>query len=109
MYIIMKGFSDDIFNLDNLGSSKSLFNSISQEDKEKSNKIILSQLENNNYQALVEDITNGDNIKNTVEYEMISKKSLNDFVKDNLVNQMYLGSITIIGLYVLYQILKREK
>ena len=82
---------------------------IAQEDKEKSNKIILSQLENNNYQALVEDITNGDNIKNTVEYEMISKKSLNDFVKDNLVNQMYLGSITIIGLYVLYQILKREK
>ena len=105
----MKGFNNDIFNLDNLGSSKSLFNSISEEDKQKSNKIILSQLENNNYQALVEDITNGDNIKNTVEYEMISKKSLNDFLKNNLVNQMYLGSITIIGLYVLYQILKREK
>lgn len=105
----MKGFSNDIFNLDNLGSSKSLLNSVSQEDKEIKNKIILSQLENNNYQALIEDFTNGDNIKNTVEYEMISKKSLNDFLKDNLVNQMYLGSITIIGLYVLYQILKREK
>ena len=40
--------------------------------------------------------------------EVINKPRLDDMLKGNVVNKMYLGGITILGLFVLYQFVKRQ-
>ena len=94
-----QGFSNQTFNNMNLNYNN--FNA---------NKIIETISINNNndnYEAMISHIDDEKN-KNTVEYEIINEPKLDDILKNNTINQLYLGGLSVLGLYVLFQYIKRQ-
>lgn len=70
--------------------------------------IVMEEIDNNgNYQALVKDFDN--NMKEPIEYYVKKRSSINDLLVDNKINQMFLGGVTVIGLFVLYRLLQKSK
>ena len=68
----------------------------------------MEEIDNNgNYQALVKDFDN--NMKEPIEYYVKKRSSINDLLVDNKINQMFLGGVTVIGLFVLYRLLQKSK
>tara|TARA_B100000927_G_scaffold286178_1_gene277293 strand:- start:282 stop:587 length:306 start_codon:yes stop_codon:yes gene_type:complete len=91
-------FSSDLTNPDSKYKNKSVH-------KE---RIIMEELNNDGtYQALVKDFDN--NMKEPLEYYVKKRGSMNDLLVDNKINQMFLGGVTVIGLFVLYRLLQKSK
>lgn len=91
-------FSSDLTNPDTKFKKKSL-------QKE---RIVMEEIDNNGvYQALVKDFDN--NMEEPLEYYVKKRTSMNDLLVDNKINQIFLGGVTVIGLFVLYRLLQRSK
>lgn len=91
-------FSSDLTNPDSKYKNKSVH-------KE---RITMEELNSDGrYQALVKDFDN--NMKEPLEYYIKKRASVNDILVDNKINQIFLGGVTVIGLFVLYRLLQRSK
>lgn len=94
-----EGFSNETFN--NMTLDYNVF------DSAENTETIFINNNNNKYQAMIPDIDDEKN-KNTIEYKVINKNRLDDFLKNNTINQLYLGGLSVLGLYVLFQFIKRQ-
>tara|TARA_B100000282_G_C31551333_1_gene407633 strand:+ start:232 stop:600 length:369 start_codon:yes stop_codon:yes gene_type:complete len=107
-YMFTVGYNSNTFKTNNLGSNLNI-NTVNKQDRFLKENIILNKTNNNNnFQAFIESDKDDEDMKGTVEYEVINKPRLDDMLKGNVVNKMYLGGITILGLFVLYQFVKRQ-
>ncbi len=72
--------------------------------------ITFETVNNGNYQSL---LLNSDEDEDEDEYNtnevLKNRVSINDVLKDSSINQFFFGGITIIGLYVVFQLIKKSK
>ncbi len=74
--------------------------------------ITFETVNNGNYQSLLlnsvkeEDENEDEDEANEV---LKNRVSINDVLKDSSINQFFFGGITIIGLYVVFQLIKKSK
>lgn len=115
MFLILRqNFNVIIIYMFTLGYNENTFNGKFKNEKtfvpKLSNKIenIVLNQGDNGYDALIDDKKRSSEIKRSVEYELISKPRLDDMLKGNTINSLYLGGITVLGLYVLFQFVKRQ-
>lgn len=100
---MLKGYTNECL-YKNLGNHNS--------NNDYKQRITMQRLNENdgNYQALIRDF-NTENNKDDEEreYLFIEKKSINDILKKSRVNQFFFGGLTVIGLYVVFKLIKRTK
>tara|TARA_B100000424_G_C22734324_1_gene397949 strand:- start:304 stop:609 length:306 start_codon:yes stop_codon:yes gene_type:complete len=71
-------------------------------------RIVLQKTDKDgNMEALVKEYDN--NMEKPLEYYVKKRNNLNDILVDNTVNQLFAGGVTVLGLYVLWNLLKRSK
>jgi len=104
---MLKGHNyNSLFN--NLGNQK--FKNISF-DNEKT--ITMKKSSDGNYQALIRDFDETDDKEEieVVQLENINADShnLNDILKESKINQLFFGGLTVIGLYVVFQIIRKTR
>lgn len=99
----IKGFSKDTFSSD-LTTPETKYQKRSLQRE----RIVMEELDNNGaYQALIKDYDNS--MKEPLEYYIKKRGSMNDMLEDNKINQIFLGGVTVIGLFVLYRLLQKSK
>ena len=65
-------------------------------------------------EVIIERVNNEED-ENEDEYEdeanevLKNRVSINDVLKDSSINQFFFGGITVIGLYVVFQLIKKSK
>ena len=104
---MIKGYyNNTLFN--NLGNQN--FNNINF-DNEKT--ITMKRCGDGNYQALIRDFDEPDDNE---EIEVVQLKNINidsdnvnDLLKESKVNQFFFGGLTVIGLYVVFQLIRKTK
>ena len=78
--------------------------------------ITFEPVNNGNYQSLLlnsvkEEYENENEDEDEAEANEVLKNrvSINDVLKDSSINQFFFGGITVIGLYVVFQLIKKSK
>jgi hypothetical protein len=87
---------------------KNLGNHNSKDINDYKERITMQKLKDGNYQALIRNFDKEDN-DDEREYLLIEKKSINDILKKSRVNQFFFGGLTVIGLYVVFKLIKKTK
>ena len=88
---------------------KNLGNHNSKDINDYTERITMQKLKDGNYQALIRNFDKEDNDDDEREYLLIEKKSINDILKKSRVNQFFFGGLTVIGLYVVFKLIKKTK
>tara|TARA_B100000900_G_scaffold306541_1_gene265179 strand:- start:283 stop:582 length:300 start_codon:yes stop_codon:yes gene_type:complete len=88
---------------------KNLGNHNSKDINDYKERITMQKLKDGNYQALIRNFDKEDNDDDEREYLLIEKKSINDILKKSRVNQFFFGGLTVIGLYVVFKLIKKTK
>tara|TARA_B100000902_G_C26696401_1_gene614972 strand:- start:98 stop:397 length:300 start_codon:yes stop_codon:yes gene_type:complete len=99
---MIKGYSNECLY-------KNLGNHNSKDINDYKERITMQKLKDGNYQALIRNFDKEDNDDDEREYLLIEKKSINDILKKSRVNQFFFGGLTVIGLYVVFKLIKKTK
>jgi len=74
--------------------------------------ITFETVNNGNYQSLIRDFDNEED-ENEDEDEanevLKNRVSINDVLKNSSINQFFFGGITVIGLIIVFQLIKKSK
>lgn len=97
---MIKGYSENSIY-------KNLGNQHFKENSDYRERITMQSLNNGNYQALIRSFDKEDD--DAIEYALIERKSINDVLKKSKVNQLFFGGLTVIGLYIVFQMIKKTK
>ena len=104
---MIKGYYNNNTLFNNLGNQN--FNNINF-DNEKT--ITMKKCNDGNYQALIRDFDEPDDKE---EIEVVQLKNINadsninDILKESKINQYFFGGLTVIGLYVVFQLIRKTK
>jgi len=87
---------------------KNLGNHNSKDINDYKERITMQKLKDGNYQALIRNFDKEDD-NDEREYLLVEKKSINDILKKSRVNQFFFGGLTVIGLFVVFKLIKKTK